>query len=255
MEALLRFMVRIKLGEVMIKFEDKAVAFLDVLGFKALVDRATNDPQSLDQLSQLVQLLEKAVPMLDDRVDSAVSRHLIPKHTYISDCIILSAPLSDEENPKYNGLEIVMVRVVQLTHFLLKAGYLIRGGISIGKVWHDGSNIIGPAYQEAYLLERNTKEPIVILSEDAKKKELWTTRICLSHKEKYFVNGLLSLFIPNNEQYGAIEAAYEEYSDLVQKKLDSPLEDSAKEKWDWFKEYLEMESSDGPKWQPFQGGL
>jgi len=234
--------------EDMIEFEDRAVAFIDVLGFKALVNSATDNPESLSQLSGLVQLLEEAVPNLDTQVDNSVPNHLIPKHNYISDCIILSAPLTDAVRANYNGLEIVVMRVIQLTHFFLNAGYLIRGGISVGKVWHTASNIVGPAYQEAYLLEANGNEPIVIVSETAMATKRWGSRICLKHNEKCFVNGLHDFYIPNNTQHGVIEAAYEKYSSLVEKALNSSLPDSAKEKWAWFKTYLEMESIEGLKW-------
>ena len=131
----------------MIEFENRAVAFIDVLGFKALVNSATDNPDSLTQLSNLIVLLEKAVPRFDAQVDHSVPSHLIPKHNYISDCIILSAPLSDTARRNYNGLDILIMRVIQLTHFFLNAGYLIRGGISVGKVWHTDPNIVGPAYQ------------------------------------------------------------------------------------------------------------
>jgi hypothetical protein len=80
----------------MITFEERAVAFIDVLGFKGLVNSAISDDQSLQELSSLVKLLESAVPSLDATVDKSVPNHLIPRHNYISDCIILSAPLNDE---------------------------------------------------------------------------------------------------------------------------------------------------------------
>ncbi|MFT6051062.1 MAG: hypothetical protein ACI9B9_000702 [Halioglobus sp.] len=49
------------------------------------------------------------------------------------------------------------MRTIQLTHIFLAKGYLIRGGVSIGKVWHTESNIIGPAYQGAYLVKLHPK--------------------------------------------------------------------------------------------------
>ncbi|WP_305909042.1 hypothetical protein Q9L42_007615 [Methylomarinum sp. Ch1-1] len=147
-------------------FEDRAVAFIDVLGFKALVAGATQSNDQLKQLSELVDLLSSAVPTLDSDAHSSVAAHLIPRHIYISDCIILSAPLTDSDRQNYDGLSIVVMRAIQLAHHFLNAGYLIRGGISVGKVWHTDSNIVGPAYQEAYMLEHNGNEPIVVLSEN-----------------------------------------------------------------------------------------
>lgn len=240
----------------MIEFEDRAVAFIDILGFKALVNKATTNSDSLSRLSNLVLLLESAVPSFDKEVDFSVPPHLIPKHIYISDCIILSAPLSDSAFKSYNGLEIIVMRVIQLTHFFLNAGYLIRGGISVNKVWHTYSNIVGPAYQEAYLLESNGNEPIVVLSESAASKiNLNGSRMCLQMSGKTFVNGLHDFYIPNNIEHGVIEETYKRYKELVDNKLLSNLPVSAKDKWSWFKTYLEAESEEGLQWAAHSADL
>lgn len=232
----------------MITFEERAVAFIDVLGFKVLVNSATSDHQSLQELSNLVNLLESAVPILDATVDKSVPHHLIPRHNYISDCIILSAPLNDESRRNYNGLDIVIMRTIQLTHFFLRSGYLIRGGISVGKVWHTDSNIVGPAYQEAYLLEVEGDEPVVLLSKSAQSIPRWGSRMCLKYNGKVFVNGLHDFYIPGNTNHGVIEQTYQSYEQLTNEKLNSKIPEGAKSKWRWFQKYLEAESKEGLKW-------
>jgi hypothetical protein len=232
----------------MIQFEERAVAFIDVLGFKSLVEQAALSSETLKQLSKLVELLEGVVPRLDATVDSSVPPHLIPKHNCISDCIILSAPIRDEDRIYYNGLEIVIMRVIQLTHFFLDAGYLIRGGISVGKVWHTDTNIVGPAYQEAYLLEAKGDEPMVVLSDSAKQICRWGSRMCLQQNDKVFVNGLHDYYIPGNTVHGAIETAYSKYEKLTDNVLNSQVDEKIKNKWSWFKDYLDSESKNGMKW-------
>jgi hypothetical protein len=234
--------------EVPVKFEDRAVAFIDILGFKALVAGAAQDDDQLSQLSGLIDLLSSAVPTLDSSVDSSVTAHLIPMHIYISDCIVLSAPLRSADRPSYDGLSIVVMRAIQLSHYFLNAGYLIRGGISIGKVWHTNSNIVGPAYQEAYLLEHNGNEPIVVLSELAAKQWRGDSRMCLHKDGKVFTNGLFDYYIPNNDQHGEIERAYRRYAALADQKLVQGLPPSAQRKWSWFREFLQSEAPEGLKW-------
>lgn len=56
-----------------IKFEDRAVAFIDVLGFKNVVDAAGQGGSKHTELETLINLLESAVPNLDRAVD-VVSR-------------------------------------------------------------------------------------------------------------------------------------------------------------------------------------
>ena len=160
----------------------------------------------------------------------------------------MRTPKSEEGRRNYNGLEVVIMRVIQLTHFFLNAGYLIRGGISVGKVWHTDSNIVCPAYQEAYLLEANGNEPMVVLSDSAKTIPRWGSRICLEHNGKVFVNGLHNFYIPGNTKHGAIESAYSKYAVLADEALNSQLPNNVKDKWSWFKSYLDSESKEGMKW-------
>src|SRR5690625_2825099 len=141
-----------------IEFEHRAVAFIDVLGFKAIVNRATEGGEGLVQLSSLIKLLSETVPTLDDSVDESIASNLIPRHTYISDCIIVRAPLTDKNRTTYDGLSVVVMWVIQLAHYFLRAGYLVHGGIAVGKVSHTSVNVIGPAYQEAYQLEQRCND-------------------------------------------------------------------------------------------------
>lgn len=237
------------------EFADRAVAFIDVLGFKALVNKAIEDEPAKQKLVDLVALLESAIPRLDATVDPVVPKHLVPRHQYISDCIILSAPLTDSERSWYNGVSIVVMRAIQLSHFFLNEGYLIRGGISAGKLWHTDTNIIGPAYQEAYCLEANGNEPRIQLHTHALQHWDGGSRMCLKDGNVSFVNGLFDFYIPNNTEHGVIEATYEKYEHFAAEALASILPQSAKDKWQWFQQFLQSEKPEGLKWaaaQPIQ---
>jgi len=233
-----------------IEFEERAVAFIDVLGFSPLVNSAALNPTALEELQKLVNLLSSVVPYLDESVSKAVPIHLIPEHTYISDSIILSAPLKDDAMKSYNGLHIVVMRCIQLTHHFLKAGYLLRGGISTGKVWHNKSNIVGPAYQEAYELEKTGCNPCIVLSEPAKAMwEGYGSRMCVINEDNIaMVNGLHDYYIPGNSERGVIEKTFDEYQQLVTRRISSQLSENARAKWDWFNKYLMAERSEAMKW-------
>src|SRR5699024_1872565 len=128
----------------------------------------------------------ETVPTLDDSVDESIARNLIPRHTYISDCIIVRAPLTDKNRTTYDGLSVVVMWVIQLAHYFLRAGYLVHGGIAVGKVSHTSVNVIGPAYQEAYQLEQRCNDPIVVLSCSAAKHWHGGSRMCLEHQGRVF---------------------------------------------------------------------
>ena len=108
-----------------IEFEDRAVAFIDVLGFKSIVNFATQDTNKLNELSDLIILLESVVPNLDGTVDSRVPKSLIPKHIYISDSIILSAPLKSTEIRLIAGKVIKMLKGC-LSILIMSAPYLVK---------------------------------------------------------------------------------------------------------------------------------
>ncbi|MGR3221097.1 MAG: hypothetical protein ACUZ8H_14970 [Candidatus Anammoxibacter sp.] len=229
-----------------ITFEEKAVAFIDVLGFKPLVKHATYDSKKLAELEELIELLSTAVPELDGTMDASVPKSLIPKYIYISDSIILSAPLTSKERLDYEGLSVLVMRVIQLTHVLLRKGYLIRGGISVGDVWHTESNIVGSAYQDAYLIESENPDPCVKLSPTA--TEHWNKKVnesgcdnmCLKYENDIMVNGLHDAYI-KDKSHGAVKRAFDDYACIVNREIEKNHTGNVRDKWCWFKQYLDSE--------------
>ena len=138
--------------------EDCAVAFIDVLGFAALVHRAHRNHDDATRLAMLMKLLAEVVPGLDAKVDrSVVTTPMIPQFMQFSDSIVLVAPLRVSAKPYYNGLEIVAMRCIQVAHIALQNGYLFRGGIDVGPIFRIGTNIAGRAFMNAYAIEKATK--------------------------------------------------------------------------------------------------
>jgi hypothetical protein len=227
-----------------LQFEKRAVAFLDVLGFKSVVAGTSECKEKIGELEDLIHVLKSAVPNLDGTVDPTVPRELIPKHIYISDNIILSAPLTSEKMLSYRGLSILVMRVIQLSHILLSKGYLIRGGISIGDVWHTNSNIVGTAYQEAYQIETQTLVPRVELSDSARLRwdqtEGNSNKMCLEYRGHFMVNSVHDFYI-QDKSHDAVKRAFQRYYQIVNDNIESTIVESVQYKWWWFKQYLDSE--------------
>lgn len=228
-----------------VQFENRAVAFIDVLGFKNVVDAAEQGGKNRAKLEMLIKSLEDALPNLNKTVNKSVPVKLIPKPIYISDSIILSAPLTSSKRKDYCGLSILVMRIIQIGQSMLFNGYLIRGGISVGAVWHTESNIVGSAYQEAYQIETKTLVPRIELSSDAKK--YWDCKVgqsntmCLDYRSKFMVNLLHDYYIPDKSP-GAAERCFEEYCKIIDSNLkNNNHPEAVRFKWWWFKEYLESE--------------
>jgi hypothetical protein len=144
-----------------IMFTQGTVAFLDVLGFRALVSSAENDAGKCAQLQSLVLTLDERVTWEHGQHHQDVPTEVQPKWIFISDSLIISSQnsLGDDRD-----LAAVMVKCVQVTNMLLGMGYLVRGGISRGQVCRTTNNIFGTAYIQAYEQERVTVWPRIQLT-------------------------------------------------------------------------------------------
>jgi hypothetical protein len=230
-----------------IVFEDRAVAFIDVLGFSRLVESSVSDPSELARLEGLVEVLSAAVPLLNLHVSSELDKLLIPKHLYVSDCIVLSAPLEvqDSKHRDYDGLAAVVLRCIQLTHMLFNQGFLIRGGVSVGAAWHDATNIVGVAYQNAFKTGEQTGHPRIALDEAAsdrwRKSALANTRLCIEHDGVFMVNGLHHWYAPKAKADEAFEEIFKGYAKTASSNERACNNTRASSKWSWFSSYIESE--------------
>lgn len=138
----------------------------------------------------------------------------------------------------------MVMRVIQVGQFLLSKGYLIRGGISVGRIWHNGANIVGTAYQEAYEIEKRTLAPRIELSPGA--KELWdriegpANTMCLDYKGLFMVNVLHDYYM-KDVYHGDVKRVFEDYSCVIKGNLEAGHPESVEYKWWWFSQYLESE--------------
>ena len=109
-------------------FKKRAVAFLDILGFKEITKQAEQKPDHLDRLCELRAILDDHVRFNNATLDDTVPDEVKPLYIFISDSIILSVPLRHD---KYDGLAIVIIKSIEIAHKLFELGYLLRGGINV----------------------------------------------------------------------------------------------------------------------------
>lgn len=140
------------------KFEEKFVAFIDILGFKNLVESAEKgNGMSLPEIMELLNKLgsKKDSHKFDQHGpttcpnSSYIQRNLNFKVTQISDCVIVSSELSPAG--LINLISHCWGAVIQL----LFKGVMCRGYVTKGSVYHDESQVIGSGYQKAFSSEAN----------------------------------------------------------------------------------------------------
>jgi len=151
-----------------VSYEIRTVAFIDILGFSDLVSRSVNDAVFLNKLYDAVKVVEyqgriwvaqASISPNDSPEQKKVQIDAMDFRSHaFSDCIVLSQ----------RGTFVVQlfISVAQLMMALMDLGVLVRGGISIGPLYHDTNIVFGPALIEAYKLEsRSAKSPRVLVSE------------------------------------------------------------------------------------------
>ena len=123
-------------------YEDRYLAFVDVLGFADLVNRSRSAPQIVEQLHQ-------ALYSLSTRTRTARSELLRLEATSFSDTVVLSVPVGATELLR-------MVEIIdEFSVALLRNNMLFRGAIVQGPVLHTEDYVFGPALITAYRLETN----------------------------------------------------------------------------------------------------
>lgn len=137
------------------EFEEKFIAFIDVLGFKNMVEES--EAGDGIPLSELMAHLSKFGSSNDEKKfmhghtycpqSEFISNGLNFKITQISDCAIISSEISP------SGVINLLGHCTTAVTGLLMQGIMCRGYITRGSIYHQNNQVIGSGYQEAYAKE------------------------------------------------------------------------------------------------------
>lgn len=160
------------------KYENRIIAFIDIIGFKEIVKHSETDSSKLELIYQVLNFMkgQKQASNYDLRLieieEDAQKRELKSFDisnkvvcTVFSDSMVISVKI---DNNKYN--EIVSTIVANIAHIganLVMHGILIRGAITYGNLIHDDNGLlIGQALINAHILEsKSAIYPRIILSD------------------------------------------------------------------------------------------
>jgi hypothetical protein len=137
------------------QYEKRTVAFYDVLGWRNKINRAGIDSRKLAEL-------QKIVLMFALFSESATFRAEDVRVSTFSDNVVVSCPVdSTSVGVLFTRLSMVQVRAAL-------SGFLIRGGITIGDIFHDERVVFGPALVKAYAIESEVANyPRLVLDREA----------------------------------------------------------------------------------------
>ena len=139
-------------------FDDKFVAFVDILGFEDLVERAEKGGPGAPTVGFIFELLKsfgssneenyaKFGPTVCPKTDF-ISKDLNFHVTQISDCAVISAEVSPAE------VINLIDHCYKVSVRLLKVGHQCRGYLTRGPIIHTDSQFIGSGYVRAYKNEK-----------------------------------------------------------------------------------------------------
>jgi hypothetical protein len=135
------------------EYEERYCAFIDILGFRQLIKRLDAGSARTSHIRSTLNTLHnpnfRNIPDADFRVQS------------ISDAVALSTRVSPL------GLYYLLLVIEGLGLQLIGQGFLIRGGVVKGRLFHDENVVFGRALVDAYELEsRVVRFPRVMFRSD-----------------------------------------------------------------------------------------
>lgn len=142
-----------ELSNVIMKFEEKFIAFVDILGWKDLVKASeSGNGFSLAELKELTAILgssndverfNRYGPRICP-VSKYQQRNLSFELTQVSDCVIVSSEISP------SGVINLISHCWGAVLGLMIKGIMCRGYITKGSIHHNRNEFIGSGYQNAY---------------------------------------------------------------------------------------------------------
>ena len=149
-----------------INYDLRYVAFLDLMGFRNMVDQSTIDA---DILNTINQALDYTGYVQYNNYHGTFSLVELGKQvTSFSDSVVISYNASMPGGGFY-----VLIDIVHICINLLGLGIPVRGGVTVGKLIHTERKCFGPAMVRAYLMEsQKAKFPRVLIDSEVMKHDL-----------------------------------------------------------------------------------
>jgi hypothetical protein len=228
-------------------YKTHLVAFIDLLGFEKAVE-TNNKNELILKLLQQMKFFNNETEGVDTYKDEQGNDCTVvhPKVITFSDCIVIS--ISNEQCSWKQAVIEMKNHLLQLARIAHYRGFLLRGGITIGALYHQDNIIFGPALNAAYKMEREiAKNPKIILSKTVFNINLddqdgkHDFKLDNSDKRYYFdyLPILMQKTDPGIDEFVQKVKSYIE-ENLINFEL---TDDRVYKKWLWFKHHFETASN------------
>lgn len=135
-----------------LRYETRYVAFVDILGWTATIRDERRTAERTEQLGLALNMIRQYSQSIQNVGEwfskfGGGTRPGDLRLTHFSDCLAIST------TPDMYGRDDLINALDFLTNGLLQQGFLLRGGVTVGQIYHHDSMVFGPAFLEAYELE------------------------------------------------------------------------------------------------------
>ena len=134
-------------------YENNLIAFVDLLGFKEAVFQSETNEKIKKNVDAAMNYSLK-IKCLNDAYNKLAAKDKRVNITVFSDCLVVTCQkFNDNQNNLYTDF---LKGIVNMVFNLIITGFLVRGGITYGPLYHKDGVCYGPAMNRAYLLESKT---------------------------------------------------------------------------------------------------
>lgn len=137
-------------------YQDRYIAFIDILGFKESVKVSYQDELEFERLNRDMRFIQRL--QSENYKAPYGSAYLGMEFSLFSDSIIISYP-ADGPGNAFN----ILLEIAYICLELVGMGYLLRGSITVGPLMHEGSICFGPAMNEVVDLEKKANYPRILV--------------------------------------------------------------------------------------------
>jgi hypothetical protein len=140
-----------------LSYQDRYCAFVDILGFRQLIDRLSTEAGQFESLRSLLARVHGAKSGNPSDLDSDF------RAQSISDAVAISTL------PTRSGLADLFKALQSLTVDLLVEGYFVRGAVVRAPLYHDDQMVFGKALVQAYSFESEVaRYPRIIVAREVR---------------------------------------------------------------------------------------
>jgi len=174
--------------------EPRIVAFMDILGFSAIIKEYDSDTTS-NILNEMHDALNMAVEWaITNTTDSKAQTELkeFLEYRMFSDCICISLPYIEFGNDFHIQFHSLSTVVKSYQLMMMQKGFFVRGGISIGSYFSDKNMIFSGGLVSAHDLDKGT--PVVAIHKSI-----------IERLNRNYIENAKGLFIENTLIYSVNE--------------------------------------------------